>query len=460
MNSNQKLENLQRRIKTQTEQVGTFGFFNLLTSPEMLSKVEQLQPEYRERKYPPTETLSMFLSQAMSADRSCQNIVNIKALQGSICGLNKVSTQTGSYCKARKRLPLTMVSELTRHTSQLIGEQLPTAWRWQGRKVKLVDGTTITMPDTPENQAVYPQQGGQKPGLGFPICRVVSVVCLASGSIVDSAIGPYKGKGADEHTLLRSMLDSLTTDDILVGDAYYSSYFLWAELMARGVDAVFEQSGGRKRTMDFRKGKSLGRYDHIVTYPKPRKKPDWMAEEDYLRYPEELSIREIKIGHKILATTLLSAGQTTKQSLKNLYKDRWNIELDFRNIKTTMGMEVFSCKTPEMVRKEMWAYLLAYNLIRLVMVQSAILADILPRQLSFKHSLQIWLAYNQMAVHDEHENLKVVCLLIVENTVGHRPGRIEPREVKKRPKEYKLLTIPRGEQKKRLRQFGHEKRKK
>lgn len=460
MNSNQKLENLQRRIKTQTEQVGTFGFFNLLTSPEMLSKVEQLQPEYRERKYPPTETLSMFLSQAMSADRSCQNIVNIKALQGSICGLNKVSTQTGSYCKARKRLPLTMVSELTRHTSQLIGEQLPTAWRWQGRKVKLVDGTTITMPDTPENQAVYPQQGGQKPGLGFPICRVVSVVCLASGSIVDSAIGPYKGKGADEHTLLRSMLDSLTTDDILVGDAYYSSYFLWAELMARGVDAVFEQSGGRKRTMDFRKGKSLGRYDHIVTYPKPRKKPDWMAEEDYLRYPEELSIREIKIGHKILATTLLSAGQTTKQSLKNLYKDRWNIELDFRNIKTTMGMEVFSCKTPEMVRKEMWAYLLAYNLIRLVMVQSAILADILPRQLSFKHSLQIWLAYNQMAVHDEHENLKVVCLLIVENTVGHRPGRIEPREVKKRPKEYKLLTIPRGEQKNRLRQFGHEKRKK
>ena len=105
MNSNQKLENLQRRIKTQTEHIGSFGFFNLLTSPELLSKVEQLQPKYRERKYPPTETLSMFLSQAMSADRSCQNIVNIKALQGSICGLNNVSTQTGSYCKARKRLP-------------------------------------------------------------------------------------------------------------------------------------------------------------------------------------------------------------------------------------------------------------------------------------------------------------------------------------------------------------------
>ena len=312
MNSNQKLENLQRRIKMQTEQIGTFGFFNLLTSPELLSKVEQLQPEYRERKYPPTETLSMFLSQAMSADRSCQNTVNIKALQGSICGLNKVSTQTGSYCKARKRLPLEMISELTRYTSELINERLPNAWHWQGRKVKLVDGTTISMPDTPENQAAYPQQCGQKPGLGFPICRVVSLVCLASGSIIDSAIGPYKGKGADEHNLLRSMLDSLETDDILVGDAYYSSYFLWAELMARGIDAVFEQSGGRRRTMDFRKGKSLGRYDHIVTYPKPRKKPDWMAEKDYLRYPEELSIREIKIGNKILATRC--SGRTCSRS--------------------------------------------------------------------------------------------------------------------------------------------------
>lgn len=300
MNSNQKLENLQRRIKMQTENIGSFGFFNLLTSPDLLSKVEQLQPEFRERKYPPTETLSMFLSQAMNADRSCQNTVNVKALQGSICGLTRVSTHTGSYCKARKRLPQTMISELTRYTSQLIDEQLPGTWRWQGRKVKLVDGTTITMPDTPENQEVYPQQGGQKPGLGFPICRVVGVVCLASGGIVDAAIGPYKGKGADEHTLLRSLLDSFTADDIVVGDAYYSSYFLWAELLARGVDAVFEQSGGRKRTMDFRKGKSLGHYDHIVTYPKPRKKPDWMAEEDYLRYPEELSIRELKIGKKVL----------------------------------------------------------------------------------------------------------------------------------------------------------------
>lgn len=459
MNPNRKRKNLQRRIEKQTEQVDTFSFFNLLTSPELFSTVEDLQPEYRERKYPPTETLSMFLSQAMSADRSCQNIVNATAVQRSICGLSRNSTYTGSYCKARQRLPLSLISELVRCTSKLIDNQLPLDWCWQGRPVRLVDGTTVTMPDTPENQAAYPQQSGQKSGLGFPICRVVGIVCLGSGSIVDAAIGPYKGKGADEQTLLRSMLDSFEAGDIVVGDAYYSSYFLLSELMARGVDTVFEQSGGRRRTTDFRKGHKLGRTDHLVTYQKPVKKPDWMAEDYYQAAPAELTIRELNVGKKILATTLLSPKEATKQSLKELYKDRWHVELDFRNIKTTMGMETFSCKSPDMVKKEMWVYFLAYNLIRLIMAQSASLANILPRQISFKHSLQIWLAYRQQGA-DNDEDLSMLFILIGENTVGHRPGRIEPRAVKRRPKEYKLLTKPRAVAREELRQYGHPKKQK
>lgn len=458
MNTNHKLANLQRRIKVRSEQVDTFSFFNLLTSPELFSIVEELQPEYRERKYPPTETLSMFLSQAMSADRSCQNIVNATAVQRSICGLSRHSTHTGSYCKARKRLPLSLISELVRCTSQLIDHHLPMDWCWQGRPVRLIDGTTVTMPDTPENQAVYPQQGGQKPGLGFPICRIVGIVCLGSGSIVNAAIGAFKGKGADEQTLLRSMLDSFKTGDIVVGDAYYGSYFLLSELMARGVDAVFEQSGGRRRTTDFRRGQKLGRTDHLITYPKPIRKPAWMSEEYYQAAPNELTIRELKVGGKILVTTLLSPSEANKQSLKKLYKERWHVELDFRNIKTTMGMETFSCKSPDMVKKEMWIYFLAYNLIRLIMAQSASLADILPRQISFKHSLQIWLAYRQQHSSESQDDLSMLLLLIVENTVGHRPGRIEPREIKRRPKQYKLLTKPRNVSKEWIRQHGHPKR--
>jgi len=456
LNTNSKAEQLQRRIKKHTEQVDSFSFFNMLTSPQLFSTVEELLPEYRERKYPPTETLSMFLSQAMSADRSCQNIVNATAVQRSINGLPQTSTYTGSYCKARQRLPVSLVSELVRCTSALINQPLPQDWRWQGRPIRLIDGTTVTMPDTAENQAVYPQQGGQKPGLGFPICRMVGIICLASGSVINAAVGPFKGKGADEQTLLRSLLDSFEPGDIVVGDAYYSGYFLLAELMARGIDVVFEQFGARRKKTDFRKGQKLGNKDHLIMYQKPTKKPDWMTEQSYREAPSTITIRELKVGNKLLVTTMLSPKEASKLSLKNLYKDRWHVELDFRKIKTTMGMETFSCKSPEMIEKEMWVYLLAYNLIRLVMAQSAVLADLLPRQISFKHSLQIWLAFRQQRgdIADD-ESLTSLCILIAENTVGHRPGRIEPREVKRRAKPYKVLSKPRDEVRETIRKYGH-----
>jgi hypothetical protein len=213
----------------------------------------------------------------------------------------------------------------------------------------------------------------------------------------------------------------------------------------------------RKTKTDFRKGQKLGNKDHLITYQKPVKKPDWMTEQSYRDAPSTLTMRELKVGNKILVTTMFSPKEASKLSLTNLAtKDRWHVELDFRNIKTMMGMETFSCKSPEMIEKEMWVYLLAYNLIRLVMAQSAALADVLPRQISFKHSLQIWLAFRQQQgdIADD-ESLSVLCVLIAENTVGHRPGRIEPREVKRRPKPYKVLSKPRNEVRERIRKYGH-----
>jgi hypothetical protein len=394
----------------------------------------------------------------MSADRSCQHVVNGKAVQNLIHGLPLHSTHTGSYCKARQRLPVEMITELTRCTAQLVGEQLPPHWHWNGRPVKLVDGTTVTMPNTPENQSVYPQLSEQEPGLGFPICRMVGVVCLASGCVIDAAMGPYKGKGADEQTLLRGLLDSFESGDIVVGDAYFSSYFLLSELMARGIDAVFEQYGARRKSTDFRKGEKLGAKDHLIIYTKPKKKLGWMTDEYYRLAPETLTIRELKVGKKILVTTLLSTKEASKHSLKKLYKDRWHVELDLRNIKTTMGMETFSCKSPEMVEKEMWVYLLAYNLVRLVMAQSAVIVDIVPREISFKHSLQLWQAYRQLGSSDDSESLAGLCLLIAEITVGNRPGRIEPRAVKRRPKPFPLLTKPRDKERAAIKIHGHPKK--
>lgn len=221
MQTNKEIRSLQQNlVKKRAQKSSAHQFFNLLTGPQFLSTIEDLLPEHRERRFPPTETLSLFLSQAMSADRSCQNIVNELAVQRVACGLPASSTYTGSYCKARQRLPSAMVSVLTRYTATVMDDEVPVQWRWQGRPVRLVDGTTVTMPDTPENQAAYPQQRSQKTGLGFPICRIVGIICLASGGILNAAIGPFSGKGASEQTLLRRMLDTFKAGEVLLGDGF------------------------------------------------------------------------------------------------------------------------------------------------------------------------------------------------------------------------------------------------
>lgn len=434
----------QRGIQGQAARSDAYTFFNVLTGAELFEAVESLLPEHRERLFPPTEVLSMFLAQALSTDRSCQSAVNESAVKRLVGGLPQCSTHTGGYCRARERLPLSMVAALTRDSGLLMAARVPQAWHWQGRPVRLVDGTTVTMPDTPANQADYPQPQTQKPGLGFPLARLVGILCLGSGAILDAAIGRYQGKGSDEQTLLRSMLDNLTAGDILLGDALFASYFLLSALQARGVDGVFEQNGQRRRRTDFRRGQHLGARDHLITYKKPPK-PDWMSPADYAAAPDTLTVRELYADGRILVTTLLCPKQIAKNALKELYRHRWHIELDLRNIKTTLGMERLSCKTPAMAEKELWVYLLAYNLIRLLMAQAALHAGRLPRELSFKHTLQLWLVWRQQGLdrhHDEH--LSLFFIQIGQQRVGQRPGRREPRAVKRRPKQFPLLMEPRA----------------
>lgn len=250
------------------------------------------------------------------------------------------------------------------------------------------------MPDTPANQETYPQQRSQKPGLGFPISRIVGITCLSSGMVINAAMGPYKGKGGSEHALFRTLLPDLEQGDILLGDALYGSYYVLAECLERGIDVVFQQNGGRKRTTDFRRGKHLGSKDHLIRIKKPVQRPGWMSAEHFRNLPAEIVIREVALESKVLITTLNDATQVPREALKALYRSRWHVELDIRNIKTTLGMETLTCKTPEMAEKEMWVYLLAYNLIRILMAESAALSDVLPRALSFKHALQIWNAWS------------------------------------------------------------------
>lgn len=460
MHTTKKIRPVQQpNIARRARHSSAYEFFNLLTGPQLFDAVEQHLPKHRERLFPPTETLSLFLSQALSEDRSCQAAVNDTAVMRVVGGLPRCSTNTSAYCRARQRLPLHMVRSLTRHVGQQMDEQVTEAWRWQGRRVRLVDGTTTTLPDTPENQARYPQQSNQAPGLGFPICRLVGLTCLSSGALLNMAIGPYQGKGTSEQTLFRSMLDTLTEEDILLGDAFYATYSLLAELRTRRVDALFEQNGSRRRSTDFRRGKKLGNKDHLIQLDKPKRRPDWMTEAQYAALPEQLTVRELKVGGRVLITTLLCPRMAPRQALKALYKSRWHVELDLRHIKTTMGMDTLSCKTPEMAEKEMWIYLLAYNLVRLLMVLSARAADVLPRSLSFKHTIQLWLAwrYNWPANMDEMD-VGPLLVMIAEKRVGNRGGRVEPRALKRRQRPYPLLTQDRHTARQKIQRHGHPKK--
>ncbi len=449
----------QQRIHHHVANSDSYAFFNLLTGPQFLGQVESLLPEHRERLFPPTETLSMFVAQALSADRSCQNAVDDAAIKRLIGGLPPCSTHTGAYCQARQRLPLEMVSTLARHTGRVMAERTPQTWHWRGRPVRLVDGATVALPDTPDNQELYPQPSSQQPGLGFPLCRLVGIICLASGAVLNAAMGPCQGKGSDEQSLLRSMLDTLQSGDLLLGDAFYATYFLLCALHERGVDGVFEQQGSRRRSTDFRLGQRLGHRDHVIELHKPKSKPAWMSQAEYDQAPDALKVRELHTSGKILMTTLLCPKRTTKAALKALYRDRWHVELDLRNIKTTLDMEMLSCRTAAMAQKEIWVYLLAYNLIRLLMAQSALLADRVPRQLSFKHTVQLWMAWrhNGTASYDD-DQLAGLFILMAQQQVGNRPGRIEPRAIKRRPKPFPLLTKPRPIARQEIRVYGHPKK--
>lgn len=443
-----------KRISSRVRDAAAVDFFNLLTGPELLELTESLLPEHRERLYPPTVTLSMFIKQALSEDGSCQRAVNGWAAQRTAEGLAFQSVRTGGYCRARQRLPLTMIQCLTRTTGEWLCTGASHSWRWRNRPVKLVDGTGLSMPDTADNQVHFPQPCTQATGVGFPAAQLVGVICLATGAVLDAAIGPCQGKGNSEHGLLRRLLSVFSRDDVMLADALYCNYWLIVALQCAGVDAVFKQNGARKT--DFRRGQRLGARDHLVSWPKPKQRPQWMTVEQFKAYPNEVTLREAKVKGQVLVTTLLDDQDVGKQDLATLYGQRWQIELDFRNIKTTLGMDVLRCRSAQMVEKELWVNLLAYNLIRMLMAQAAMESGIKPRTLSFKHTLQIWTQWTLILSGTANDwQRDTLFQLIVQVRVGKRPDRVEPRACKRRPKRSQWLKVPREQARQQVRQLGY-----
>ena len=309
------------------------------------------------------------------------------------------------------------------------------------------------MPDTPENQRAFPQANTQKIGLGFPVMRYVALICLATGVVRDLALGPYKGKETGELALFRTLLDVLESDEVVLGDRCFASYFMLAELLLRGVDGLFRMH--QRRKFDFRGGRQLGFEDHVMTWTKPAR-PKWMDEATYGQMSNQMEIRELRfkvqrpgfrVNELVLVTTMLDAEEYTKEELADLFLQRWNIELDLRSIKDVLQMDVLRCKTPEMVEKEIWIHLLAYNLIRGVAAKAAKAHDKQPRLISFKGTLQTMTAFQEAlrwALPPDRQRLVAAMLrAIAHHAVGDRPGRVEPRANKRRPKCLKLLMEPR-----------------
>jgi hypothetical protein len=439
----------------------TLLFGQVLSTDFLLLAVAQEAVRSSAPIFTPAVTLAVFLAQVLSDDHSCQAAVDRLLAWRVAHGLPPCSPDTGGYCKARKRLPETLLPRLVRQTADRLGERAPEAWSFHGRRVILADGTTVSMPDTPANQADYPQHTNQRPGCGFPIARMVVLLCLATGSVLDAAIGRRTGKQTGEHALLRSRHGRLRRGDILLADAYYSSFDEVVTLVGMGVDVVMRQTGNRRS--DFRRGTRLGREDHRVEWHRHRNRPGWMSREEFAALPRVLPMRELRVrvdkpGFRtkvfVVVTSLLDAGLYPREEVASLYRARWHAELDIRSIKQTMRMDVLRCKTPEIVRKEVWAHLLAYNLLRGVMAEAALRHGAGPRQLSLQGARQTLEAFraelSQAPAGSAGGMSEVVLRAIAYHRVGGRPDRIEPRVVKRRPKAYPRMQEPRREARKRL----------
>lgn len=415
--------------------------------------------------FTPAVTLWAFVGQFVGGHKNCVAAVARVIVLLVAMGREPCSAATGAYCKARAKLPEKFLRRLTYQAGTELDDQAPAEWRWLHRRVLLVDGTTVTLADTPANQRVYPQARTQRPGLGYPILRLVVLLTFATAGVVGAAWGPYRGKQTGETALFRELMEQLRTGDVVVADRYYCSYFMIALLLQQGVDAVFRLH--QLRHYDFRRGRRLGRADHVVQWQRPTR-PSWMDEATYAAMPESLSVRELRFGidepgcrtrEVVVATTLLDASAYSKDDIADAYGQRWHAELDLRSIKQTLGMHSLHCKTPAMVHKELWAHLLGYNLARAAAAQAAREHGWMPRQLSFAGTVQILEEFRALLLATDGDQQAAVrhalFVAIASHRVGNRPGRFEPRKLKRRVDKYPVMRQPRAQEREALIEGGN-----
>ena len=445
-----------RKVAALNSMSDFFATFGSLV-PEALLQRRSEGTNSRQRRFTLHVTFWAFLAQTLAPQTSCRDIVrkvqawwllrDPKASPGS--------ASTCAYTKARQRLDPEAILPISRHLVERLERRVQQSQLWHGRRVRVVDGTTVSMPDTEANQIAYPQSSNQKPGCGFPLMRVVGLFSLASGALLDFSKSSIH---VHESMLFGRLMDQLETGDIALADRGFCSFHSFWRMSAAGVDALMRLNGVRK--VDFRKGVKLGPNDRLITWKKPAQRPKSCTQEDFDALPASMILRHVKLvvsarGHRsqtiMLVTTLLDPIAYPVEALGELYFQRWSVELHFREIKITLGMDVLRCQSPDMVDKEVMMHAISYNLVRALMQQAAIDHQVDLTRISFKgtaDTLRHWSASLEALrgrPRTQQALLDAMLELIARDLVPLRPGREEPRAKKRRPKNYHLLTKPRHE---------------
>lgn len=396
----------------------------------------------RHRIYHTWPLFQTFLSQVASGE-GCREAIECAVNQGWLP--LHTSPKTSAYCNARSRFPEGPLKDIAFSSGVLLERGMGEAGMFLGRAVKVIDGSSVQLPDTEQNQREYPQPNQQKPGCGFPVMYLSALMGLASGAILDAETSSGSGH---ERALFRTLWRSLEAGDIVLGDAGYGSYAEVAMLKERGVDTLFRK-GARK--LDTKGATRLGKDDWLITWHRPSTPGDWVAAEEL---PEMMAMRAVRFRHGvkgfrsrevILYTTLLDPERYPKAKLIELYRRRWEMELRLRDIKTSMGLELLRCKTPEGCRRELWMGLLAYNLIRTVMADAALKHKVNLARISFAGTVQRLKAFGagKLVQKNPYAAYRLLIEHLARDLVPDRPNRIEPRKKKRRPKNYRLLNKPR-----------------
>jgi len=409
----------------------------------------------RQRPFTQAVVFWLFLSQCLTRTQPCREAVRKFLVWLHLYRRPPISENTSAYCQARKnQMSEAFLNNIHQQIVSRVEPHAPDAYKWRERRVGVVDGSTLSMPDTALNQACYPQPSEQKKGCGFPVMKLVGVFSMATGLWHLLAYGNLH---THERNLFHRLWDEICRRfDLILGDRGFTSFLDMYLLKQRGVDTVFRQH--QTRTSDFRRGKRLGRHDHLVTWEKPRRCPDWISPETYAAIPDEWTVREVKVivtvkGFRtqvyMVVTTLLDPVLYPASALAELYFLRWSVELRFRDIKCTLGLDVLRCKSPTMVQKELWMLVIAHNLIRALMLKAAVFKHQPLSRLSFKgtvDTIRQWAPL--LAIAAQHPTVyrrlfRKLIACIAHDLVPFRPDRMEPRARKRRPKNYQLLTKPR-----------------